>query len=176
MRNNAAVVHIARTRAVRRGYTESSSARSAGPYLETVLPDFDALGDLPVGIHQASLGEVVQYFGRASTRRMLAADRLQRLYSLASETRCLARFIVFGSFVTAEPLPNDLDLFFLMEDAFDARQLTGEQAILFDHPFAQAYFSASVFWLRRQSALDGEQATIDSGRPNATGPGAGSWR
>lgn len=126
-----------------------------------MIPDFNAAGDLPVGIHQASLDEVVRYFGRPSPRRLLAADRLRRLYTLASDTRYLARFIIFGSFVTAEPLPNDLDLFLLMEDDFDARQLTGEQAILFDHPFAQAYFSTSVFWLRRQSAVDGEQATIE---------------
>jgi len=30
----------------------------------------------------------------------------------------LARFIVFGSFVTAKPAPNDVDIFLLMEDSF----------------------------------------------------------
>ena len=48
-----------------------------------------------------------------------------------------------------------------MEDTFDASPLTGEARLLFDHPAAQAYFGASVFWLRRLAALDGEQATVE---------------
>lgn len=32
---------------------------------------------------------------------------------------------------------------------------------LFDHPAAQAAFGASVFWLRRLAALEGEVATIE---------------
>jgi hypothetical protein len=37
---------------------------------------------------------------------------------------------------------------------------TAESRILFDHPAAQAYFGASVFWLRRLAALGGEEETI----------------
>jgi len=48
-----------------------------------------------------------------------------------------------------------------MEDAFDASRLTGETRLLFDHPAAQAAFGASVFWLRRLAALEGEVATIE---------------
>jgi hypothetical protein len=48
-----------------------------------------------------------------------------------------------------------------MEDTFDASHLTGETRLLFDHPAAQAYFGASVFWLRRLAALDGEQAMVE---------------
>lgn len=48
-----------------------------------------------------------------------------------------------------------------MEDTFDVAQLTGESRLLFDHASAQARFGASVFWLRRLAALDGEQTTID---------------
>lgn len=84
-----------------------------------------------------------------------------RVHSLAAGTGHLARFIVFGSFITVEPRPNDVDLFLLMEDGFDAGQLTGEAMFVFDHTLAQAYFGASVFWLRRQSALGGEQATVE---------------
>jgi len=73
----------------------------------------------------------------------------------------LARFIVFGSFVTAKPAPADLDVFLLMEDTFDASRLTGEARLLFDHPAAQTRFGASVFWLRRLAALEGEGATIE---------------
>jgi hypothetical protein len=73
----------------------------------------------------------------------------------------LARFVVFGSFVTAKPEPNDVDVFLLMEDSFEASQLTGDLQLLFDHAAAQDYFGASVFWLRRLAALQGEQAAVE---------------
>jgi hypothetical protein len=70
----------------------------------------------------------------------------------------LARFLVFGSFVTDEPAPNDVDVFLLMEDTFDASRITGEARLLFDHTAAEVHFGASVFWLRRLAAWEGEQA------------------
>ena len=40
-------------------------------------------------------------------------------------------------------------------------QPTGEARILFDHAAAQAHFGASVFWIRRLAAINGEQETIE---------------
>jgi hypothetical protein len=68
--------------------------------------------------------------------------------------------VVFGSFVTAKREPADVDVFLLMEDTFDIRQLTTEARVLFDHAAAQAHFGASVFWLRRLAALGGEEPAI----------------
>jgi len=73
----------------------------------------------------------------------------------------LARFIIFGSFVTAKPDPGDIDIFLLMKDSFDAGQLSGETALIFDHLAAQNYEGASIFWIRRLAALEGAQATIE---------------
>ncbi len=53
-----------------------------------------------------------------------------------------------------------MDLFLLMEDTFDAAQLTGEARLLFDHAAAQSHFGASVFWLRKLAALEGEEAAL----------------
>lgn len=125
------------------------------------LPLLTASGDLPVGVHPAPLSEVVDRFGTKSGQRKAVALRLQRIYSVARATTHLARFIVFGSFVTAKPDPNDVDVFLLMDDAFDAGQLTGEGRLLFDHAAAQAHFGASVFWLRRLAAWEGEQAAVE---------------
>jgi hypothetical protein len=72
----------------------------------------------------------------------------------------LARFVVFGSFVSAKSEPADVDVFLLMENGFDVGQLGGESRILFEHAASQAYFGASVFWLRRLAALGGEEQTI----------------
>jgi len=125
------------------------------------LPDLNESGDLPIGIHAASLEEVIARFGTRSGQRLQVADRLRRIYSLALGTGHLARFIIFGSFVTDKPDPNDVDVFLLMEDSFDAAQLVGEAAILFDHLAAQSYFGASIFWVRRLAAFGGEAATIE---------------
>jgi hypothetical protein len=73
----------------------------------------------------------------------------------------LARFIVFGSFVTAKSNPNDVDVILLMEDSFDLTAVTGEAAVVFQHMEAEAHFGASVFWTKRTGALHGEQAMIE---------------
>ena len=77
-------------------------------------PEFDDNGDLPAGIHQATLDEVLQHFGTGSVQRRLVGQRLERIYKLAQNTGRVARFIVFGSFVTAKPDPGDVDIFMLM--------------------------------------------------------------
>jgi predicted nucleotidyltransferase len=125
------------------------------------LPDFTENAELPPGVHRATLRETLERFGSGSSRRKVIASRLQRIYELAASTGQVARFVVFGSFVTAKAEPNDVDLFLLMEDAFDAGQVVGEARLLFDHAIAQAHFGASVFWLRPLTALGGEQETID---------------
>ncbi|MFN0124530.1 MAG: DUF6932 family protein [Blastocatellia bacterium] len=123
-------------------------------------PPFDANGDMPVGVYQATLAEVLQHFGTGTLRRQMMARRLERIYHLARSTGLLARFVIFGSFVTAKPAPNDVDIFMLMEDSFDWQQVTGEAAIIFDHTAAQQVEGASVFWIRRMAAIGGEEAAL----------------
>jgi hypothetical protein len=125
------------------------------------LPAFEPSGDLPLGVHTATLPETLQRFGAGSVQRNTVALRLERVYHTAQGTGHLARCIVFGSFVTDKTEPNDVDVFLLMEDSFDFGQLTGEARLLFQHAPAQAHFGASVFWLRRMAAFLGEQATIE---------------
>lgn len=125
------------------------------------LPAFNEAGDLPPGVHGASLTEVRDRFGSGTAQRYIMADRLARLYRLAVSTGQLARFIVFGSFITAKPDPNDIDVLLLMEDTFDLATVTGESALVFQHLEAQTRFGASVFWTRRTGALGAEQAMIE---------------
>src|SRR5437899_48187 len=122
-------------------------------------PEFNEHGDLPIGIYTATLDEVLHHFG-TTTRRAVIARRLERIYRLAHSTGHLARFIVFGSFTTAKPEPNDVDIFLLMEDSFDVRHVSPEARLVFDHTAAQNLLGASVFWIRRAAALGGEEATI----------------
>jgi hypothetical protein len=127
------------------------------------LPGFNQDGDLPIGIHRVLLSEVLQRFGTVSPQRKRIAGRLERIYRLALSTGQLARFIVFGSFITSEENPNDVDVFMLMKDSFDlSKIISGEVYLLFsDHSAAQARFGASVFWLRRQAALGGGKRVLE---------------
>jgi hypothetical protein len=125
------------------------------------LPPFNENGDLPVGVHRATLRETIDRFGTENPQRMIVALRLEHIYRLASTTAQLRRFIVFGSFITAKKDPNDVDVFMVMEDGFDIGTLSGETQSLFgDHLVAQNYFGASVFWLRRMAALPDEQTAM----------------
>lgn len=124
------------------------------------LPPITETGDLPQGVHHASLQEVLNRFGQATIQRKLVGMRVRRVYELAAATGHLRRFIVFGSFVTAKREPNDVDVFLLMDDTFDLGQVLGEARLVFDHSAAQAHFGASIFWLRQRAALPNEQEAI----------------
>jgi len=112
------------------------------------LPEFNEEGDLPPGVHHATLDEVVGQFGAAQGQRNICTRRLQHVYALAKRTGHLQRFIIFGSYVTARPDPNDVDVVLVMDDAFRLEECPIEVRGLFDHAVAQARYGASIFWVR----------------------------
>jgi hypothetical protein len=69
------------------------------------LPPLTGDGELPVGVHSASLREVLDRFGVGSARRKALGLRLARVHRVARATGHLARFVVFGSFVTSKLEP-----------------------------------------------------------------------
>jgi hypothetical protein len=125
------------------------------------LPPLTQIGDLPAGVHRATLQEVLDRFGGGSLQRAVVARRLERIYGLVRGTAHLARFVVFGSFVTATPGPHDVDVFLVMADEFERSAVQGEASLVFDHAVADAYFGASVFWVRRHAALGGVDAAVE---------------
>ena len=48
-----------------------------------------------------------------------------------------------------------------MDDSFDADQVTGETALIFDHQKAQNALGASIFWIRKLAAIGGEQEAVE---------------
>ena len=125
------------------------------------LPELTDDGDLPLGVHRASLDHVLTRFGGGHVQRIAVGERLQRIYHVAAGTGHLARFVVYGSFVTNKVQPNDVDVFLVMDEDFDGDALDPESALLFDHSTADAHFGASVFWVRRPTALGGEQSMVE---------------
>ena len=124
-------------------------------------PAFNNDGDLPIGIHQATLTEILQHFGTGTEQRELVGQRLERIFVLAHNTGKVARFIVFGSFVTTKPVPGDIDIFLLMEDSFDVSQVHGEAALVFDTQKTQNALGASIFWICKQGAIGSEQEAVE---------------
>ncbi|MFN5434042.1 MAG: DUF6932 family protein [Planctomyces sp.] len=88
------------------------------------------------------------------------------MHRVAAATRHLARFVVFGSFVSEKPVPNDVDIFMVFDDDFDASVCDHEAMLLLDYATADAYFGASVFWLRRPAASAANRPPLSSGRQN----------
>ncbi len=75
-----------------------------------MLPPFEDLGDLPLGIHAAKIDELLARFGTGSIQREVLAPRLERICRVAFATGQVARLIVFGSFITAKLEPRDVDV------------------------------------------------------------------
>ena len=116
-------------------------------------PDFNELGDLPVGVYRAKLADVIAHFSRGSAQRVTVTSRLERIYELARSTGCLQRFIIFGSYVTAEPNPHDVDVFLVMRSSFQPRNVPPEAQNLFRHGTAQSEFGASIFWVNTETSF-----------------------
>jgi hypothetical protein len=74
-----------------------------------MLPPLTATGDLPPGIHSGDWAEVERRFGTGSPARLQAFAKLRFVHGLAQRTGKLLRFLIFGSFVTAKPVPRDVD-------------------------------------------------------------------
>src|SRR5207249_6499096 len=101
------------------------------------LPELDHYDDLRVGVHQASLDEVIARFGHGTPQRQLVTTRLLHIYDLACGTGKLERFVIFGSYVTAKPNPNDVDIILIMGDDFLQQECSVEAEPLFDHTVAK---------------------------------------
>ncbi len=97
-------------------------------------PEFDNNGDLPVGIHRATLPEVLQHFGTGTVQRQLVGQRLERIYNLALGTGQMARF------------------WFLRYGKTFSRgyRIWAVQNVI----------GASVFWIRRLAAIGGEREAL----------------
>lgn len=111
------------------------------------LPEFNDQGDLPEGLHKATLAEVLERFGPGSEARQAATTVLQRIHQLVIATGKLERFVIFGSYITAKPEPHDVDIVLVMKDDFSMAACDEQTRVLFDHQRAEGEVGASIFWL-----------------------------
>jgi hypothetical protein len=112
------------------------------------LPNLNSKGELPEGVHPAPIDEVIARFGIGTPKRQAVTATLLRIYKLAGATGKLERLIIFGSYVTAKPDPNDVDVVLVFSDDLDINAFDEETRKLFYHGQAEKEFGASVFWIR----------------------------
>ncbi len=94
------------------------------------------------------MDEVLIQFGDGTPQRQAVTARLKRIFQLASATGKLARLVIFGSYATSKPDPNDVDVVLVMDDSFDLPACDAETRSLFDRLEAKDEFGASIFWIR----------------------------
>jgi hypothetical protein len=116
-------------------------------------PAFNELGDLPIGVYRATLTEILAHFGHGTAQRVTITARLERIYALARRTGAVQRFIIFGSYVTAEPNLRDVDIFLVMRGSFQPRDAPPEAQLLFRHGTAQNELGASIFWVNAETSF-----------------------
>ena len=121
-----------------------------------MLPPFDDFGNLPPGIHPCSMAELVARFGSGSDERTAEISELVRFIE-AAKTAGVRRLLVNGSFVTAKPSPNDVDIVFLpgTDYPYQSRPLDEDELVW---PFLQIIIAADdadfEAWATRQFATD----------------------
>jgi hypothetical protein len=93
-----------------------------------MIPEFDANGCLPPGVHVASLDEVQARFGSGSEVRQAQMESL-RWFLEAIRPYAVDRIVLNGSFVTAAPEPNDVDVAVLLRRPLGISEEQEEQLI-----------------------------------------------
>lgn len=76
------------------------------------IPQLDARGFLPAGVHRCSLEEVRERFGsfQGTDRRVRLFEQLESYVAEARCTGVVRAVVVDGSFVTSKRDPSDIDL------------------------------------------------------------------
>jgi hypothetical protein len=98
------------------------SVIGAGSYSQAMpIPGLDDAGLLPPGVYDCTLDEVRGCFGvfQTTDRRPKRYNKLQALVREVWATGLVAQIIVDGSFVTAKPDPNDIDLILVLNAGHD---------------------------------------------------------
>ena len=132
-----------------------------------MIPEFDSRGLLPNGVFRTDWEEFVKRFGGNRRRRQLL-KRLKEALDLLAAAGC-HRVYLDGSFVTAKPWPNDIDVCWDI-DGVDAISL---DSVFFDfdngRAAQKARFGAEFFPAqapqRLKTFLDFFQVDKETGRP-----------
>jgi predicted nucleotidyltransferase len=104
------------------------------------IPEFEADGFLPLGIHECTPEEISDRFGKfqITDRRPKLNDGLVRYITELKEADVGKYLIVNGSFVTQKETPSDIDVLLILKDDVD---LTGDIPPFRKNAFSTKYIS-----------------------------------
>ena len=112
----------------------------------SALPAFDGTGNLPPGIYQVSIRELVSQFCQGEVREHWG-HVLQEILRLVRSTEQLEAMYIFGSFVTSKTAPADLDLFLVMSSDFASNTVAGRARLVFDRSRAAMVWGSCIYWI-----------------------------
>jgi hypothetical protein len=121
-----------------------------------MLPPFDVNGNLPAGIHRCTIDELRARFGSGSEERVTEISELLQFIEAARRAG-VRRLLVNGSFVTAKPAPNDVDVVVLPGPGYPRQgpKLESDELVW---PFLQIIVAADdadfEAWATQQFATD----------------------
>ena len=123
-----------------------------------------------------SLEELAARVGTSTPRRQFLFERLRTVVQLLHGTGQVKRVYIFGSFVAATPLPNDVDRFVIMAREFTTAALDERSATVFTHELCQIRYNIDIFWVTE--AVGGAAIKTCSMFSRAIVPNnhRGSWR
>jgi hypothetical protein len=107
-----------------------------------MIPPFDEHGNLPAGMHSATLDEIADRFGRESELRRLEMESLVWLVDLARRAG-VVRLIVNGSFVADVYEPNNVDCVLLIGPDYP-RDAVADAELQQGLPFLQMAFATQA--------------------------------
>ena len=110
------------------------------------IPALNTDGFLPAGVFDCTLAELRERFGcfQVSDQRTRLFARLEELVGAMQRSGLFEALLVDGSFVTAKPAPNDVDLVAVLRPGHDFER---------DLPMSE-YALVSRAMLRRQFGFD----------------------
>ena len=134
-----------------------------------LIPEFTLDGVLPLGIHSATLSEVLERFGGPETREM-QGQLLQLVVEAALHYPTIKRILVWGSFVTAKPVPNDLDYSVVVSVAHRITAIQeAHRRFLIPFDAKQFYGTDTGYLLMRDYPLEKYTEQLDFGCHNKRG-------
>jgi hypothetical protein len=111
------------------------------------IPELDGRGLLPPGIYATTLGDCVERFGRGSAKRELLGGLLRAVVDAARQYPTIKRVLVWGSFVSAKPEPNDLDYSVVVSVAHGGTVITPEHRRFFVPADARLFYGVDRGYL-----------------------------
>jgi len=112
-----------------------------------MIPPFTSDGNLPPGIHQATLFELSNRLCvfASSDRRLRICKHIESLVQDARESHIVERIIFGGSFVTDKAEPNDFDCIVVLKPEVQYEDLLPAQLWVADTRQASRRYGGDIF-------------------------------